>query len=63
MTELELGQPVYVKISTENYGVTLVTGIVVGFGYIKNNPDGFWFQIAGLTNTFYSDEVTEITRL
>ena len=63
MEDLKLGELVHVKIGTELYGVTLVSGIVVGFGYIKNNPDGFWFQIAGLTNTFYSDEITELTRL
>lgn len=62
MKDLKLGEQVQVKIESELYGLTLITGIVVGFGYIKNKPDGYWFQIAGLTCTFYSDEITELKR-
>lgn len=60
--DLKLGEQVQVKIESDLHGLTLVTGVVVGFGYIKGKPDGFWFQIAGLSNTFYSDEITEIKR-
>ncbi len=63
MTEIKLGDQVQVKIESEEWGLTLVTGNVVGLGYIKNKPDHYWFSIAGLSNTFYSDEITSVKSL
>lgn len=52
----DLGQSLTVSIVSPEYGLTLITGTCVGKGFVNSRPDVFWFQIAGLTSTFYSDE-------
>lgn len=63
MDMILLGNQVQVKIESDSYGLTLITGIVVGIGYVKNKPDDYWFQVAGLSTTFYSDEITSLKKL
>ena len=52
-----LGDTVHVEIRTEGHGDTEIIGTVISTGYLKTNPDAFWFEIAGLTSRLYSDEV------
>lgn len=52
-----LGDTVHVQIKNEGHSETEIIGTVVSTGYLKTNPDGFWFEIAGLTSRLYSDEV------
>ena len=51
-----LGDLVFVSIHTERYGITGVQGIVTGLGDVRDKPDAYWIQIAGLSATIYSDE-------
>lgn len=51
-----LGDQLTISVLSPEYGLTLVTGICVGKGYVKNRPDIYWFQVAGLSTTFYTDE-------
>ena len=53
-----LGDLVYVSIHTARYGITGVQGVVTAVGDVRDKPDVFWIQIAGLSATLYSDEVT-----
>lgn len=53
-----LGDLVFVSVSTEQHGITGVQGIVTAVGYIDDKPDDLWFEIAGLTSRFYTDEVS-----
>jgi hypothetical protein len=52
---LLLNDQVQVSI-TSRFGWTLITGTVISLGEVLNKPDVFWFQIAGLTSTFYTDD-------
>jgi hypothetical protein len=51
-----LGDLVFVSIHTERYGITGVQGVVTAIGDVRDKPDVFWVQIAGLSATIYSDE-------
>jgi hypothetical protein len=51
-----LGDLVFVSAHTE-HGITGVQGTVTAVGYVSDKPDEFWFEVAGLTCRFYSDEV------
>ena len=53
-----LGDLVFVSIHTKRHGITGVQGVVTATGEIADKPDAFWIQIAGLSATLYSDEVT-----
>ena len=53
-----LGDLVFVSIHTQRHGITGIQGVVTALGEVANKPDAFWIQIAGLTSTLYSDEVT-----
>jgi hypothetical protein len=53
-----LGDLVFVSVSTEQHGITGVQGIVTAVGYITDKPDELWFEIAGLTTRFYTDEIS-----
>jgi hypothetical protein len=49
---------VFVSIHTKRHGITGVQGVVTATGEVADKPDAFWIQIAGLSATLYSDEVT-----
>ena len=51
-----LGDLVFVSIHTARYGITGLQGIVTAIGDVRDKPDVFWVQIAGLSATIYSDE-------
>jgi hypothetical protein len=53
--QLLLNDQVQVSIETR-FGLTLITGTIISLGEVLNKPDVYWFQIAGLTSTFYTDE-------
>ena len=53
-----LGDLVFVSIHTQRPGITGIQGVVTATGEVADKPDAFWIQIAGLTSTLYSDEVT-----
>ena len=53
--DLLLGDQVQVSIDTR-FGLTLITGSVISLGEVLNKPDVYWFQLAGLTSTFYTDD-------
>jgi hypothetical protein len=53
-----LGDLVFVSIHTKRHGITGVQGVVTATGEIADKPDAFWIQVAGLSATLYSDEVT-----
>lgn len=52
---------VFVSIKT-SHGLTGVQGVVTGVGLVADNPDAFWFEIAGLTCRFYSDEILKVEK-
>lgn len=60
--ELILGDLVNLKIET-GHGLTLITGPITGLGYVIDKPDAQWFEIAGLTSRFYTDEEIEIKKV
>jgi hypothetical protein len=45
------------------HGTTTVRGVLTALGLHNTKPDVSWFQIAGLTSTFWSDEVTEVNKV
>jgi hypothetical protein len=53
---LTLNDQVQVSIESR-FGLTLITGTIISLGEVLNKPDVYWFQVAGLTSTFYTDEV------
>lgn len=53
---LLLGDLVFVSIHTLQ-GITGVQGEVTAIGIVSDKPDEFWFEVAGLSCRFYSDEV------
>ena len=53
--DLLLNDLVHVAIETR-FGVTLITGTVISLGEVLHKPDVYWFQLAGLTSTFYTDD-------
>jgi hypothetical protein len=53
-----LGDLVFVSIHTKRHGITGVQGVVTATGEVADKPDAFWIQVAGLSATLYSDEVT-----
>lgn len=53
-----LGDLVFVSIHTKRHGITGVQGVVTATGEVSDKPDAYWIQIAGLSATLYSDEVT-----
>lgn len=57
---VKLGEQVFVAIPSEQHVETWVFGIVVALGYVRDNPDGYWIELEGLTSRFYSDQ-TRIT--
>ena len=52
---LLLNDQVQVSIETR-FGFTLITGTVISLGEVLHKPDVYWFQLAGLTSTFYTDD-------
>ena len=52
---LLLNDQVQVSIETR-FGLTLITGTVISLGEVLHKPDVYWFQLAGLTSTFYTDD-------
>lgn len=53
--ELQLNDQVQVSIETR-FGLTLITGTVISLGEVLSKPDVYWFQLAGLSSTFYTDD-------
>jgi hypothetical protein len=53
-----LGDLVFVSIHTKRHGITGIQGVVTATGEVADKPDAFWIQVAGLSATLYSDEVT-----
>ena len=53
-----IGDLVIIGIPTKRHGITGVQGVVTATGEVSDKPDAFWIQIAGLSATLYSDEVT-----
>ncbi len=54
---VKLGEQVFVAIESDQHVETWVFGIVVGLGYVRDNPDAYWVELEGLTSRFYSDKV------
>lgn len=54
--ELLLGDLVFVSVHTQ-HGITGVQGAITAIGLLPDKPDEYWFELAGLTCRFYSDEV------
>jgi hypothetical protein len=52
---LLLNDQVQVSIDTR-FGLTLITGTIISLGEVLTKPDVYWFQLAGLTSTFYTDD-------
>ena len=52
-----IGDLVFISIPTKRHGLTGVQGVVTAIGEVSDKPDGFWLQIAGMSTTFYSDEM------
>jgi len=53
--ELLLNDQVQVSIESR-FGLTLITGTIISLGEVLDKPDVYWFQLAGLSSTFYSDD-------
>jgi hypothetical protein len=53
--ELQLNDQVQISIETR-FGLTLITGTIISLGEVLNKPDVYWFQISGLTSSFYTDD-------
>ncbi len=45
------------------HGTTVVTGNITQVGLHNTREDVFYFQIAGLTSTFWSDEISEVRKV
>lgn len=60
--ELLIGDQVQVSITTR-FGLTLVTGTIIGVGEVMHKPDTRWFQLAGLSSTFYTDDELTVKRV
>lgn len=60
--QLTLNDQVQVSIETR-FGLTLITGTIISLGEVLNKPDFYWFQIAGLTSTFYTDEELTVKKV
>jgi hypothetical protein len=54
---MKLGKQVFISIKSEQHLETWVFGIVVGSGYVADNPDAYWVEVEGLSTRFYSDRV------
>ena len=52
---LLLNDQVQVTIETR-FGLALITGHIISLGEVLSKPDVYWFQLAGLSSTFYTDE-------
>ncbi len=53
-----------VKVTIHSlYGITVVTGAVISVGLSNSKEGVYWFQIAGMSTTFWSDEVAAVTKL
>jgi hypothetical protein len=59
---LTLNDQVQVSIETR-FGLTLITGTIISLGEVLSKPDVYWFQIAGLTSTFYTDEELTVKKV
>jgi hypothetical protein len=60
--QLTLNDQVQVSIETR-FGLTLITGTIISLGEVLSKPDVYWFQIAGLTSTFYTDEELTVKKV
>ena len=60
--ELLLGDLVNISIDTP-HGLTLITGSVSAVGFTADRPDSHWFEIAGMSATFYTDDEIEIKKV
>ena len=50
-------------IITSLYGTTTVNGAIVSVGLSQSKEGVYWFQIAGMSTTFWSDEVAAVTKV
>jgi len=59
---LALNEQVQVSIETR-FGLTLITGTIISLGEVLNKPDVYWFQLAGLSSTFYTDDELTVKKV
>jgi hypothetical protein len=60
--QLTLNDQVQVSIESR-FGLTLITGTIISLGEVLNKHDVYWFQIAGLSSTFYTDEELTVKKV
>lgn len=48
---------------TTRFGDTTVQGRIISLGEDLAKPDVYWFQLAGLTSTFYTDDELTVEKV